>query len=112
MKNGNRNVEVVQKNTVVHLVPGGRGWHAVPGEGVLKEVGFMNTPSSPLRGTSPARGEVNGGFTRCRHAEFISASSLYDNNKILKQVQDDDLFQEEALKKTLSGLRFAPVLRS
>ena len=60
MKNNN---VVVKKNTAQHLAPGGRGWHAVPGEGVLKEEGFMGTPSSPLRGTSPARVEVNGGFT-------------------------------------------------
>ncbi len=53
----------VRKNTAQHLAPGGRGWHAVPGEGVLKEAGFMGTPSSPLRGTSPAWGEVNRGFT-------------------------------------------------
>ena len=54
---------VVMKNTAEYLAPGGRGWHAVPVEGVLKEGSFMNTPSSPLQDTSPARGEVNNGFT-------------------------------------------------
>ena len=34
MKNKNQNV-VVQKNTIKHLAPGGRGWHVVPGEGVI-----------------------------------------------------------------------------
>ena len=54
---------VVKKNTFEHLAPGGRGRHAVPGEGVLNKEHFIGTPSSPLRGTSPARGEVNSGFT-------------------------------------------------
>ena len=54
---------VVKKNTSEHLAPGGRGRHAVPGEGVLNKEYFMGTPSSPLWGTSPARGEVNSGFT-------------------------------------------------
>ena len=54
---------IVKKNTAEHLAPGGRGWHVVPGEGVSKEADLMGTPSSPLQGTSPARGEVNDGFT-------------------------------------------------
>ena len=54
---------VVKRNTFEHLAPSGRGWHAVPGEGVLNKGHFIATPSSPLRGTSPAGGEVNGGFT-------------------------------------------------
>ena len=54
---------VVRKSTFEHLAPGGRGWHAVPGEGVYNKADFMGTPSSPLWGTSPARGEVNSGFT-------------------------------------------------
>ncbi len=62
MKNRNGNV-VVMKNAARHLALSGRGWHAVPGEGVLKEEALIGTPSSPLQGTSPARGEVNGGFT-------------------------------------------------
>ncbi len=33
------------------------------------------------------------GFTQSRHAEFISASSRYDNNQILNQVQDDNIDQ-------------------
>ena len=53
----------IKKNTAQHLAPGERGWHAVPGEGVLKEKDLMGTPSSPLQGTSPARREVNHGFT-------------------------------------------------
>ena len=60
MKNKN---EIVKKNASEHLAPSGRGWHVVPGEGVLTKEHFMSTPSSPLRGTSPARGEVNSGFT-------------------------------------------------
>ena len=60
MKKGN---VVAKKSTFEHLAPGGRGWHAVPGEGVLDKEHFMGTPSSPLWGTSPAKGEVNGGFT-------------------------------------------------
>ena len=58
-----RNKEIIKKNTTEHLAPGGRGWHVVPGEGVLKEEGLMNPLSSPFQGTSPARGKVNGGFT-------------------------------------------------
>ncbi len=54
---------VVKKNTSEHLAPSGRGWHEVPGEGVLNKEHFIGTPSSPLRGTSPPGGEVNGGFT-------------------------------------------------
>ena len=59
------NVVIVKKNPSEYLAPGGRGWHAVPGEGVLKEEDLRGIPSSPLWGTSPARGEVNGacGFT-------------------------------------------------
>ncbi len=53
----------IKKNTAEHLAHGGRGWHAVPGEGVLKEGDFMDTPSSSLHGTFPARGKVNRGFT-------------------------------------------------
>ena len=45
---------VVKKNTLEHLAPGGRGWHAVLGEGVYNKADFMGTPSSPLRGTSKA----------------------------------------------------------
>ncbi len=52
-----------KKSSFEHLAPGGRGRHAVPGEGVLNKEHFIGTPSSPLRGTSPARGEVNSGFT-------------------------------------------------
>lgn len=51
------------RRVVKSVLPLWRGWHAVPGEGVLNKANFMGTPSSPLRGTSPARGEVNGGFT-------------------------------------------------
>ena len=68
----NENV-VVKKDTSEHLAPGGRGRHAVPGEGGLNKEHFIGTPSSalrasskaenlfdnpptPLRGTSPARG--------------------------------------------------------
>ncbi len=59
----NTNV-VVKNNTVEHLALGGRGWHVVPGvRGYYKEEVLMSTPSSPLQGTSPARGEVNSGFT-------------------------------------------------
>ena len=35
----------------------------MPGEGVLNKEHFIGTPSSPLWGTSPARGEVDDGFT-------------------------------------------------
>lgn len=54
---------IVKKNAFEHLAPSGRGWHKVPGEGVQNKNNFISTPSSPLRGTSPARGEVNRGFT-------------------------------------------------
>ena len=37
-------------------------------------------------------------FISCCHPEFISGSSRY-NNKMLKQVQHDDTFKEEALNK-------------
>ena len=64
---------VVDTHTIEHLAPCGRGWHAVPGKGVLNKASFVGTPSSalqgtskaeklfdnpptPLRGTSPARG--------------------------------------------------------
>ncbi len=53
----------IKKSTAKHLAPSGRGWHVVPGEGMYNKANFMGTPSSPLRGTSPARGEVNTGFT-------------------------------------------------
>ncbi len=59
----NKNNVVVKRNTFKHLAPSGRGRHEVPGEGVLNKEHFMGTPSSPLWGTSPARGEVNGAFT-------------------------------------------------
>ena len=62
MMENNKNV-VVKKSTSEHLAPSGRGWHAVPGKGVLNKEHLIGTPSLPLWGTSPARGEVNGGFT-------------------------------------------------
>ncbi len=40
---------VIKRNTA----PSGRGRHEVSGEGVLNKERFINTPSSPLWGTSP-----------------------------------------------------------
>ena len=45
------------------LAPGGRGWHAVPGEGGLYVSTSSIFPSSVLRTSSPSRGEGNNGFT-------------------------------------------------
>ncbi len=54
MKKESKNA-VVKRNVFEHLAPSGRGRHEVPGEGVLNKDDFMDTPVSPLRGTSPKR---------------------------------------------------------
>ena len=50
---------VVKKSTFEHLAPSGRGWHEVPGEGVLTKEHFIDTPSSPLWGTSKVEKPFN-----------------------------------------------------
>ena len=70
---------VVKKSTFEHLAPCGRGRHGVPGEGVYNKANFVGTPSSPLRGTSPARGEVNGGGWAARRGGIPRNVCLTDD---------------------------------
>ncbi len=79
MKNLNTQNAVVQQSIIPEFISGS-STHAVTKQQASKTLNQVQGLSyfTTIRG-----------FFRGRHAEFISASSRYDNNKTLKQVQGD-----------------------